>query len=478
MVINGKKKLLIIGAGCAGQLVLNEIKNHSTLNKKYEITGFIDDDPQKINTKVNSFKILGNQSQLEDIVKKHKVTNIIISIPSATGNQIRKIIDRCINLKVEIKIVPGIFEIIKGDVFWHQIRNFKLEDLLGREEVEFDASYWSRFFQDKNVLITGAGGSIGESLTKKLLLVNPAKLFLIGRGENSIFKLLQDIKPHKTTQIIPIIANIQDKLRLDHILRQNHIHYLFHTAAHKHVSFMEQNPTEAVNNNIIATINLADLSIKHNVERFIFISTDKAVYPTSIMGISKRICEIFLLSLAYKNKKKSNTPNFYIVRFGNVLGSRGSVIKIFQNQINKGGPITITHPEAERFFMSIAEAAKLLVMVSTMDNKNSMYLLDMGQSIKIKDLALNMIHLSGLKEDSDIKIEFTKLGEGEKIKEKLVIENENFQPASISNILICKNLNTNFNLSIFKKRINRLRKKIKYKPEKAKIELKKFLKYY
>ena len=423
-----KKNVIIIGAGEAGKMVANDILNNSRLKEKYDIIGFLDDDPSK--DVVNHIPVIGKINDTREIVNKYKIDEIIIAIPSAKQEVISKIIQKTYGLDCIVKIVPGIYEIIKGDVKWNQIREIKPEDLLGREEVGFEIDKISPYFINKKVLITGSGGSIGSEITRHLLKLPVNQVFGLGHGENSIYNLIEEFKDDERFRYI--IGDIRDLEKIEYILNRYKPDIVIHAAAHKHLPLMEDFPEEAVKNNIIGTYNVLNSSIKNDVKKFLLISTDKAVNPTSVMGATKRIAEKIVMSFnTIQNKTKC-----LIVRFGNVLGSRGSVLHTFKKQIEKGGPITITHQDIERFFMSIPEAARLVIKSLTIENEN-LFILDMGRSIKIIELAKNLIRMSGYSE-KDIEIKIIGLRKGEKLYEELTIDKNSLIKSNFEKILISK----------------------------------------
>lgn len=427
--------LLIIGAGSAGTMVANEIIKHNEAKKKYNIIGFLDDDPAKKN--VLNLPVFSKISEAKKIIKKHQITEVIIAIPSAGRSIINNIINFLTETNVKIKIVPGLYEIIEGNVSYRQIRNIEPQDLLGREEVGFDIKKITSYYKDKVVFITGGGGSIGSEILLQLLRLPIKKVIAFGHGENSIYMLKNRIDDIKIFDYV--IGDIRDYNKINHELKKHNPDIFFHAAAHKHLPLMEDHPDEAIKNNIIGTFNCARTSIENNVKRFILISTDKAVNPTSVMGATKRISEKIILSFNYiQNKVK-----FSLVRFGNVLNSRGSVVPIFKEQIEKGGPITITHPEITRYFMSIPEAARLVIKSGSIDNEK-IFILDMGKPIKITELAKNMIKLYGFKEE-EIPVIFTGLRKGEKMHEEIAIDYESLVKSEYMKLFILKNNNSVMN---------------------------------
>lgn len=406
------RRVVLIGAGDAGEKILREIKSHNELN--YEVLGFLDDDPKKKGKSIHGVKVLGPISSLPKIIREKNIHEVLIAIPSAPPSLIRNIINLTSKLKIPVKTLPGIWELIEGRVSINKIRNVKIEDLLERDIINLDSKRIRDYINGKKILVTGAGGSIGSEICRQLANYNPEKLILLGRGENNIFNIeLELMSNFPNLQIKSYIADIRDKDRISYIFFQEKPDIVFHSAAHKHVPLMEENPDEAVINNVFGTINVMDVSKEVKIKRFIFISTDKAVYPTNIMGATKRVGEILV-----KYYNSNSDTEFIAVRFGNVLGSRGSVLEVFKKQIEQGGPITITHPDMERYFMTIPEAVGLVLQASIMGKSGDLFVLDMGKPMKIMDLAKNFIELSGYNLD-DIEIKITGLRPGEKLKEKL-----------------------------------------------------------
>ena len=411
-------KVLIVGAGETGIGVLRELRNHP--EKGYVPVGFIDDAPSKIGRTVAGLEVLGTTRDLTYIARKREIDEVVIAIPSAPGGKIREIIRQCEYRGCQFKIVPNIHAILEGRASVSHIREVRFEDLLNRSTSEMDMAEVSKYLSGKRVMVTGAGGSIGSELCRQVAKLNPELLILFGRGENSIYHTdieLREFEPELNRALI--IGDIRDNAKVAQITRKYRPHIIFHAAAHKHVKFMENHPDEAVKNNILGTQNLIDAAIKHNVEAFILVSSDKAVNPTSVYGASKRVTEKLI-----QCKPKQNGTRFIAVRFGNVIGSRASVLPNFKRQIAKGGPVTVTHREATRYFMTIPEAVQLLIQAGAMGNGGEILMLDMGEPIKILDLAQDLIRLSGLEVDRDIKIAFTGLEPGEKLYEELLTPKE------------------------------------------------------
>ncbi|WP_143707857.1 polysaccharide biosynthesis protein [Dictyoglomus thermophilum] len=406
------KRVVIVGAGDAGEKILREIKTNREIN--YEVAGFLDDDPKKIGKTIHGVKILGPISSLPKVVVEKRVQEILVAIPSAPPSLLRNIVSMTSKLRIPVKTLPGIWELIDGKVTISKIRNVKIEDLLERDVINLDSERIGEYLRGKKVLVTGAGGSIGSEICRQVASYKPRKLILLGRGENSIFNIELELKSiYPKLDIKSYIADIRDRDRIFYIFSVEKPDIVFHTAAHKHVPLMEENPDEAVFNNVFGTINLMDASKEYGVSKFIFISTDKAVYPSNIMGATKRVGEILI-----KYYNSHSKTEYIAVRFGNVLGSRGSVLEVFRKQLEKGGPITVTHEDMERYFMTIPEAVGLVLQAGAIGRSGDLFVLDMGKPIKIIDLARNFIELSGYSLD-DIEIKITGLRPGEKLKEDL-----------------------------------------------------------
>lgn len=409
---------LIIGAGDAGATIAREIERYHKRSRK--VIGFIDDDESKFNRLMGGVRILGNRHDIPSIVKENNVKEIIIAMPSVTRNEIRNIMEICSPLKCKVNTLPGMYQLLDDEVLVSHLHPVSIEDLLERDEVRLDMDIVEHYIRDKVVLVTGAGGSIGSEICRQIMRVGPKQLLLLGHGENSIYLINQELKNiYKDGPIIPIIADIRDKQQLDQIFTQYNPQVVFHAAAHKHVPLMEIQPMAAVLNNIYGTRNVADVAGRHGVERFVMISTDKAVNPTSVMGATKRVAEKVIISM-----NDTYDTKYITVRFGNVLGSRGSVIPLFKKQIEAGGPVTVTDPEMTRYFMTIPEASQLVLQAGAMGKGGEVFLLDMGEPVKIIDLARNMIRLSGLEPDKDIHIKITGLRPGEKKYEELLTSEE------------------------------------------------------
>ncbi|MFH0736052.1 MAG: nucleoside-diphosphate sugar epimerase/dehydratase [bacterium] len=429
-------RVLVVGAGSAGINVIQEMQRNAKL--KMLPTGFIDDDIQKKNLKVIGVPILGTRKDIPAIVTNFHIQKIVIAIPSVAGKSLKEILYICKGTSAEVLTIPSLFDIIDGRIGFEKLRKVQIDDLLRREPIKTDIKAIFDSIKNRVVLVTGAGGSIGSEICRQVIRANPSKLILLGHGENSIFEVEEELKYFKTyneiSEVHSVICDIRFKDRLDSIFSQYHPDIIFHAAAHKHVPLMEMNPQEAITNNVFGTQNLVEMSIKYNVSRFIMISTDKAVNPTNIMGATKRICEMIVLDAA----KKYNA-SFSVVRFGNVLGSRGSVTHTFNNQIKLGGPVTVTHPQILRFFMTIPESVQLVLQAFILGKGGEIFLFDMGEPHLISELAKDMIKLSGLELDKDIKIIYTGLRPGEKLFEEMFIAGESYDNTQHEKIFIARN---------------------------------------
>lgn len=431
-VPGSQKQVLIVGAGDAGVLAARELKNRNYRDGRP--IGFIDDDVSKQRLHLLGVPVLGTRKDINRVVKGHNVDEVIIAMPSASGESVREIVQICERSGVELKIMPGVYDIISGDINVNAIRQVQVEDLLGRDPVSVDLEEVAGYVAGETVFITGAGGSIGSEISRQIARFNPEKLVLLGHGENTIFDIEQELRAeHPNIDYITEIVDIKDREKIFLIFERYKPGVVFHAAAHKHVPLMERNPEEALKNNIVGTQNLAEAADKVNVKTFVSISTDKAVNPTSVMGATKRTVEMLIQSLDRRSQTK-----FVAVRFGNVLGSRGSVIPTFKKQIAKGGPVTVTHPDMVRYFMTIPEAAQLVIQAGAMAKGGEIFILDMGKPVKIVDLAKDLIRLSGFEPDVDIKIQFTGIRPGEKLYEELLTAEEGTTSTKHSRIFVAK----------------------------------------
>lgn len=414
------KKTILIGAGEGGRILLNSL-NTSATARDLEIVGFVDDDPNKQNIYLSSVKVLGKIKDLPLLIKEYNIDMVTIAIPSLSNKKLREIFELLEEYKVKVNTMPSVEEIASGKVSISKFKEIDVVDLLGREEVQLDIDSIKDQITDKIILVTGAGGSIGSEICRQVIKFNPKKLLLLGHGENSIYLIDRELKnkyKEKTTNICPIIADVQDRARMFEIMEQYRPDIVYHAAAHKHVPLMEYNPRESVKNNIYGTKNVAEAAKESNVNNFVMVSTDKANNPPNVMGATKRIAEMIVTGLNEEGKTK-----FSAVRFGNVLGSRGSVIPVFREQIAQGGPITVTDFRMTRYFMTIPEASRLVIQSGALARGGEIFVLDMSEPVKIVDLAKNMIRLSGYSEE-DIEIVETGIRPGEKLYEELLLDKE------------------------------------------------------
>ena len=413
-----KYRSLIVGAGQAGTVLAKQMRQ--SVNSDLIPIAFVDDDPNKQKLKILDITVQGTVIDIPRLVELHAIDHIIIAIPSLTKADIQGIFEHCSKTKAKVKIMPSIEAVMTGKLTVSEMKEVKIEDLLGREEIELNMDAISEKLTDKTILVTGAGGSIGSEICRQVVKFKPKKILLLGHGENSIYQIDMELRNQSLleTIVIPIIADIQDRNRIFDIVSEYRPDVIYHAAAHKHVPLMEYNPMEAVKNNILGTKNVAEAAHTFGISYFVMISTDKAVNPPNIMGATKRFAEMIVQNLA----KESDTK-FAAVRFGNVLGSRGSVIPLFKKQIAQGGPVTVTDPEMTRYFMTIPEASRLVIQAGTLAQDGEVFVLDMGESVKIVDLARDIIRLSGYSEEQ-IKIEFTGIRPGEKLYEELLNKDE------------------------------------------------------
>ncbi|HCN61645.1 capsular polysaccharide biosynthesis protein [Mammaliicoccus fleurettii] len=417
----GKKKpTLIVGGGRGGSLLIRQMINTPYMGMEPVLV--VDDDPNKQKMSITSgVKVQGYISDIPDLVKKFNIKKIIIAIPTLSQNRLREINELCEGARVEVFKMPNIENVMSGEIEVNQLKKVEVEDLLGRDPVELDMASISKELTQKTILVTGAGGSIGSEICRQVCKFTPEKIILLGHGENSIYHIHQELTRiyKEQIEVVPIIADVQDKERMKKIMQDYKPYVVYHAAAHKHVPLMEYNPQEAIKNNILGTRNTAEAAKLAEVSKFVMVSTDKAVNPPNVMGASKRIAEMVIQSM---NNETSKT-DFVAVRFGNVLGSRGSVIPLFKKQIEAGGPVTVTHPEMTRYFMTIPEASRLVLQAGALATGGEVFVLDMGKPVKIVDLAKNLIRLSGYKEE-DIGIEFSGIRPGEKLFEELLNKDE------------------------------------------------------
>ncbi len=428
------KRVIIAGAGESGSMIVKELLRHPEAGM--EPVAFLDDAVVKWNTNIMGIPVAGRISEMGEIAKKFKAEQLIIAMPSESGDVIRRVVDLARKSELEHKTIPGLYDLISGKIGISQLRDVDVEDLLRRKPVNLDTLKIKEYVENKRVLVTGAGGSIGSEIVRQVSKFNPECIVLLGRGENSIHNIVREMNASLSFINKHIkIADVRDYHTMEKIFQEIQPEVIFHAAAHKHVPLMEENPSQAIYNNVGGTRNLANLALDYGVKYFVNISTDKAVNPTSIMGASKRISEYIVQNAS---ELASSDQVFVSVRFGNVLGSRGSVIPIFKNQIKKGGPITITDPEMIRYFMTIPEASQLVLQAGALNKNGAVFVLEMGDPVKILDMAKDLIRLSGLEPDKDIKIEFTGIREGEKLYEELLTAEEGISMTQYEKIMVAK----------------------------------------
>jgi len=418
-VMENAKPTLIVGAGAAGTLLVRQMLMHPAM--RMDPIAFVDDDPEKLRKDIYGVRILGAIKDIERIVDTMGITKVVIAMPSLPIKKLNEVYDVARKTGAECVILPNIDDVMSGNLHVQQLRNVEIEDLLGREPVHLDQTMIEKQLRGKKILVTGAGGSIGSEICRQVAKFKPKEIVILGHGENSIYQLNMELvgKYSQHFTITPVIADVQDRKRIFEVMDKYKPDVVYHAAAHKHVPLMELNPREAVKNNILGTRNVAEAASHARVKAFVMVSTDKAVNPPNIMGATKRLCEMIVQDMA----TRSEYTKFVAVRFGNVLGSRGSVIPLFKKQIAEGGPITVTHPDIVRYFMTIPEAAQLVIQAGALARGGEIFVLDMGQPVKIVDLAKNLIRLSGY-DEGDIEIKFTGLRPGEKMYEELLNEGE------------------------------------------------------
>jgi len=436
------KRLLIIGAGNCGEKIYREIHDNARL--QYSVVGFLDDDPAKLGKKIHGVPVLGYIRDIKKVINKTRANEALISIPSTNSQQMRNIVEKCKESDILFKTIPGMGELINGKVTVNAIREVAYRDLLGREVIKLDKESIGAYLQEQCVLVTGAGGSIGSELCRQICRFRPKSLILYERAESPLYEIELELKQNfRKIQIITLLADVQDKKQLEKTFEAYSPHTVFHAAAYKHVPMLELQPWKAIENNIRGTANVVEVTNKYNVERFVFVSTDKAVRPANVMGASKRIAEMLVQS---QNGCGLSHTKFITVRFGNVVGSVGSVIPLFKKQIKRGGPVTVTHPEVTRYFMTIPEACQLILQAGAMGRGGEIFLFDMGTSIKIDDMARDLIRLSGFEPEEDIKVEYIGLRPGEKLSEELIIEGEDIVPTTHDKIMALKGTECNLQL--------------------------------
>lgn len=431
---SGKKRInvMLIGAGAAGNSILKETQESRYLNLKVKC--IIDDNPAKQGKYLRGVEIVGTRDNILDKVGEYNIQEIIVAIPSLGNTKMKDILDICKESGCKIRIVPGIYQFINGDVSVSKLREVRIEDLLGREPIEVQLDEIMGYVQNKTVMVTGGGGSIGSELCRQIAAHNPKALIIVDIYENNAYDIQQElVRKYPDLKLIVLIASVRNTHRMNNIFDKYRPNIVYHAAAHKHVPLMEDSPNEAIKNNVFGTYKTAEAADRYGVEKFVLISTDKAVNPTNIMGASKRMCEMVVQMFARHSK-----TNFVAVRFGNVLGSNGSVIPLFQKQISEGGPVTVTHPDIIRYFMTIPEAVSLVLQAGAYAKGGEIFVLDMGKPVRILDLATNLIKLSGYKVGDDIQIEFTGLRPGEKLYEELLMSEEGLQDTANKMIHIGK----------------------------------------
>ena len=424
------KNVLIIGAGNAAHEIIKTI--HATMSEKYNIIGLIDDNEKRLGYTISGVKIIGNRNDIVKICEENKVDFIFFSIARIDNENKKQILNICQSTKAKVRILPGMREIVNDKKLFESLRDVEIEDLLGRDPIKLDNNNIESLIKGKTILVTGGGGSIGSELCRQIMKHKPERLVMLDIYENNLYDIELELKSkYPKAKIDAVIASIRDKKRLEEVFEKYHPYLVFHAAAHKHVPLMENSPLEAIKNNVFGTRNVVDVADKYNVKRFVLISTDKAVNPTNIMGATKRLCEMIVQA-----KDKISKTEYVAVRFGNVLGSNGSVVPLFKKQILAGGPVTVTHKDITRFFMTIPEAAELVIQAITYAKGGEIFVLDMGEPVKIYDLAVSLIKLSGLVPNEDIKIEFTGLRPGEKLYEELLMNEEGLNQTEHNKIFI------------------------------------------
>lgn len=437
-----KTRLLIIGAGDCGEKIYREINSNRLLS--YRVIGFLDDHPVKLGKKIHGIPVLHAISGLSSVVQKMRIDEVLIAIPSATAEQMRRIVRYCKESGVTFRTVPGMGELINGTVSANAIREVAYRDLLGREAVKLNQGKIGAYLKGQRVLVTGAGGSIGAELCRQICRFQPESIFLLEIAESNLYEIELELKDNfRHVNVIPLLADIQAFEDMERIFQTRRPHIVFHAAAYKHVPMLEQYPWKAISTNILGTQQLIDFSNRYGVERFVLVSSDKAVRPTNVMGVSKRIAEMLVQNQNYRGL---SSTAYITVRFGNVIGSSGSVVPLFKRQIRKGGPVTVTHPEVTRYFMMIPEACQLILQAGSMGQGGEIFLLDMGEPVKIDTLARDLIRFSGFEPDRDIGIEYIGLRPGEKLYEELMTEEEGVLPTDHQKILVLKSSDCNLKI--------------------------------
>ena len=444
-----QKKLLIIGGGYSANDIIKTL--NTTLKGRYDIVGIIDDNKKRMGYSVAGVRIIGTRDDIGRICEKYNVDTIFFSIVTIDNKNKKEILEICSKTGAKVKVLPDLRELITEENLYHSLRDIEIEDLLGRDPIRLDNNNIKSLIQDKTVLVTGGGGSIGEEICRQIMLHNPKQLLMLDIYETSLYSIELELKAkYPNNKIKAIIANIRDEQRIMDLFEEYRPEIVFHAAAHKHVPLMENNPTEAIKNNVFGTYNLVNACDKFKTKKFILISTDKAVNPTNIMGATKRVCEMIIQA-----KDKESETEYVAVRFGNVLGSNGSVVPLFKKQIAEGGPVTVTHKEITRFFMTIPEAVALVLQSITYAKGGEIFVLNMGEPVKIYDLAKTLIELSGLKLDEDIKIEIIGMRPGEKLYEELLMDEEGLEETNHEKIFIAEP--KNFTMEDIEEKLDKLR---------------------
>ena len=435
-----KTRVMVVGAGDTGSMVIREMtKNGASVYKPVVV---IDDDKRKHRARINGVPVKGGRNNIVEMAEKYNVDEIIVAMPSVSKHEVSEILNICKETKCHLKTLPGVYEILDEQVSINNIRDVSIDDLLGREEINLNTEEIADYLKNEVVLVTGGGGSIGSELCRQIAKFEPKKLIILDNYENNAYDLQNELRTtyKNKLNLEVIIASVREKERLRDIFRTHKPGVVFHAAAHKHVPLMEANPAEAIKNNVLGTLNTAQCADEFSVKRFVMISTDKAVNPTNVMGATKRVAEMIVQSL-----NKQSKTEFVAVRFGNVLGSNGSVIPLFKKQIANGGPVTVTHPEITRFFMTIPEASRLVIQAGAMAKGGEIFILDMGESVKILDLAKDLIKLSGFEPNINMKIEFTGLRPGEKLYEELLLAEEGVKGTTHQSIFVGQPLDLSYN---------------------------------
>lgn len=444
-----QKRVLIVGAGSAGTMIINEMLARREM--KYNPVILVDDSQYKKGKRISGVKVVGNRYDIPDLVKEYEIDVIIIAIPTLETEEKTEIINICKKTTCKLQIIPGIYEIIKGEATISRIKDVDVEDLLGRDPITLDNEGIKTYISNKVILVTGGGGSIGSELCRQIAVYNPKELIIFDIYENNAYDIQNELKyKYPNLKLTTLIGSVRDIDRLEEVFSEYKVNVVFHAAAHKHVPLMEDSPKEAIKNNVFGTLNVAKMASKYNVNRFVLISTDKAVNPTNIMGATKRLCEMIIQAM-----DKQSKTEFVAVRFGNVLGSNGSVIPLFKKQIANGGPVTVTHKKITRYFMLIPEAAQLVLQAGCFAKGGEIFVLDMGKPVKIYDLAYDLIKLSGFEPNVDIKIEVTGLRPGEKLYEELLMSEEGLKNTSHNKIYIGKP--TFESMDVLQKKLDELR---------------------